>query len=376
VPARTIARELGVDYLVRGSVRRAGARARISAQLVRCHDGHTVWAERFDRTLEDLFAVQAEVSNRIVDALQVKLRPAESALLDRAPARNQEAYSFYLRGRALDLEDRRETNQRAIECYKQAIQLDPDFALAHAALAQSYVHQITSWWAGIEVADLARPHVRRALEIDPELPEGHLAMALIYRLESDAQGVLTEIGRAQSLDPANRQLTAWVAKSLMALGRPEEAVVMLEQAGRIHPDDYSLLSALADCYDMLHRRDDLQRALVRIREILVKTLEREPDNVRARSLLGIALAQCGEPDAALVQIERTIAAAPDDARVRYNAACALAQMGRSDGALAELRHAAQMLPNYLSDWPRHDPDLASLHGHPEFIRMFGSGPSA
>src|SRR5207244_5997326 len=98
VPPRTIARELGADFLVQGSVRRAGQRARISAQLVRAADGHAVWAERFDRTLDDLFDVQAEVSRRIVEALEITLRPAEQSMLERAPTRNREAYAFYLRG--------------------------------------------------------------------------------------------------------------------------------------------------------------------------------------------------------------------------------------------------------------------------------------
>src|SRR6185295_20209766 len=101
LPPRTLARELNVDYILQGSVRRAGQRARISAQLVRASDGHASWAERFDRTIEDLFDVQAEVSKRIVEALRVSLRPAEREMLDRAPTRNREAYALYLRARAL-----------------------------------------------------------------------------------------------------------------------------------------------------------------------------------------------------------------------------------------------------------------------------------
>jgi len=374
VPARTIGREIGVDYLVQGSVRRAGSRARISAQLVRASDGHAVWAERFDRTLDDLFEVQSEVSRRIVEALQVKLEPAERALLERAPTRNREAYALYLRGRALLEDDRRDSNLRAVECFGQAIDLDPDFALAHAALAQSYIHQSLAWWAGLEVAALARPHAERALAIDVDLPDGHVALALLHRVENDPAGTLFEIGRAQRLDPANPQLTEWVAKSLMALGRPGEAVAMLESICRIHPDNYRLLSALADCYDMLHRGEDLAGALVRIRELVVKTLDRTPDDVRARGILGIALAQTGEHEAAIVQIQRTIVLAPDDVRVRYNAACAFAQMGDAERAIEELRHVERGLPSYLSDWPRHDPDLVSLHAHPEFVRLFGSPP--
>jgi tetratricopeptide (TPR) repeat protein len=101
----------------------------------------------------------------------VKLQPAERALLDRAPARNQEAYAFYLRGRALIEEDRRESNQRAVECFRQAIALDADFALAHAALAQCYVRQATAWWLG-SVAALARP--RPACSRGRPFTHGHL----------------------------------------------------------------------------------------------------------------------------------------------------------------------------------------------------------
>ena len=138
LPPRTVARELGVEFVVQGSVRRAGRRARINAQLVRAADGHATWAERFDRTIEDLFDVQAEVSQRIVDALQVTLRPAERELLNRAPTKDREAYALYLRGRALMDENRRSSNLRAEECLRQAIERDPRFALAHATLAECY----------------------------------------------------------------------------------------------------------------------------------------------------------------------------------------------------------------------------------------------
>ena len=138
LPPRTLARELNVDYILQGSVRRAGQRARISAQLVRAADGHASWAERFDRSLEDLFEVQAEVSRRIVEALQVSLRPAERALLDRAPTRNREAYALYLRGRGLLDESRKDANARAEQCLREAVTLDPNFALAHAELAHGF----------------------------------------------------------------------------------------------------------------------------------------------------------------------------------------------------------------------------------------------
>src|SRR5262249_32696736 len=151
------------------------------------------WAERFDRTIEDLFDVQAEVSRRIVDALQVTLRPAEREMLDRAPTTNREAYALYLRGRALLDENQRESIIRAGEVLERAVELDPDFALAHAALAECYGTLGSSWWASIDIVEKARPHARRALELDPDLPEAHWGMGSVYRLEGDAEGLLREI---------------------------------------------------------------------------------------------------------------------------------------------------------------------------------------
>mgnify|MGYP003693978479 CR=1 FL=1 len=185
VPARTLARELGVEYILQGSVRRAGQRARISAQLVRATDGHSIWAERFDRTLDDLFDAQAEVSRQIVQALQVTLHPGERELLDRAPTTSREAYEFYLRAReALD-RGTRDRNLQAEELLKHAVELDPRFALAHAALGECHTRRGLTWIADpLLCADGAQVHVDRALEIDPTLFEAHLVRAMIHRLRS------------------------------------------------------------------------------------------------------------------------------------------------------------------------------------------------
>src|SRR5262249_24523035 len=135
VPPRTLARELGADYVLLGSVRRAGNRARISATLVSAADGNSLWADRFDRTLEDLFDVQAEVSKKIVEALRLALSPDEREMLDRAPTRNAEAYALYLPARDL-IDLTRETNREAEALLRRALELDPDFPLALAAMGE------------------------------------------------------------------------------------------------------------------------------------------------------------------------------------------------------------------------------------------------
>ena len=135
VPPRTLARELGADYVITGSVRRAGNRGRISAQLIRASDGHTEWAERFDRTLEDLFDVQAEISQRIVEALEVALKPGEDEMLSRAPTKVPDAYTLYLSARDL-IDVSPEENVRAERMLQQAIDLDPEFELDNYRLAR------------------------------------------------------------------------------------------------------------------------------------------------------------------------------------------------------------------------------------------------
>jgi TolB-like protein/Flp pilus assembly protein TadD len=373
VPPRTVARELGVDWIVQGSVRRAGQRARISAQLVRASDGHASWAERFDRTIEDLFDVQAEVSRRIVDALQVSLRPAEREMLERAPTRNRQAYEHYLRGRALLDRHRRAANLQAETELARAVDLDPAFVLAHAALAECYGIRGASWWAGREVVSLARPHALRALELDPALPEAHMALGYVLRLEGDAEGLLREVNASGPADTSDSLLMQWAGWSLMSLGRDEEAYPILLRGHRLHPRNYRMLSGLIDCCATLHRHDEEKRLLDEIQELLVDTIAREPENADARVLLAISLAQTGDPGAAFAQAERAIAVDPDDGRVRYNAACTFAQGGEPERAMEQLVAAVQRVPNYLTDWVVKDPDLASLRERPDFVKLFGKG---
>jgi TolB-like protein/Flp pilus assembly protein TadD len=371
LPPRTVARELGAEFVVQGSVRRAGVRARISAQLVRAGDGHAVWAERFDRTLEDLFDVQAEVSKRIVEALEITLRPAERELLARAPAHDREAYAFYLRGRALADDPHRASIQRAEECYRQAIALDPDFALAHAALAECIAHAATSWWVDPRMLETAQGHAIRAIELDHDLPAGHMALGLIHYAQGDHAAVLESIRAAQELDSHDPTVMLWMGASYMKLGRPQDAVDVLERALRLRPRDYRLLSAYSDSSDMLGRKEVVARTLVRMREVCLEVLERSPDNAHCRSMFAIVLTQLGDIDGGVAQAERAIAADPEDGRVLHNAACAFAHAGDPGRAMEQLRQLVATHPGFPRDWARRDPDFVSLRALPEFIELFG-----
>src|SRR5262249_23353497 len=153
--------------------------------------------------------VQAEVSKRIVEALQVTLRPAERAMLNRAPSNSREAYSFYLRARSLMDTRRRESNFRAEECLRQALDLDPKFALAHAVLAECLALRVASGWAGREVVEDVKPHIRRALELDPESPQAHMAMGIVHRLERNPEALLQSVQAATRPDTTDPTVIIW-----------------------------------------------------------------------------------------------------------------------------------------------------------------------
>jgi thioredoxin-like negative regulator of GroEL len=146
---------------------------------------------------------------------------------------------------------------------------------------------------------------------------------------------------------------------------------ILERAHRLHPRHFRIASALTDCYVVLGRPDDERRMLMVIHEILLEVLAREPNNVDARVFLAIELAQSGHGKEGIEQAEKAIGQAPGDGRVRYNAACAFSYAGELDRAMEQLKAMVAMLPSYLKDWIRRDPDLKALHGREDFQRLFG-----
>jgi TolB-like protein/Flp pilus assembly protein TadD/predicted Ser/Thr protein kinase len=374
VPPRTVARELGVDYVLIGSVRRAGNRARISTQLVRASDGHALWAERFDRTLEDLFDVQAEVSKRIVDALQIELKPGEREMLDRAPTRSAEAYQLYLRARAI-MDMGRAENMQAEELLRQALALDPDFALGLAALGETYARRAMRWWTGLDIVDKALPFAEQALAREPGLLEAKLVQAMAHRLRGEVPQLLAMLDRLLEIAPDHPELNEWAAWSYMSSDQPQRALVLLKRQVERHPDNYRCQSWLWQCYDMMGRVDEMKRQAQVTLETLMEAVRRHPDDTYARSLLAAQLILAGETAAGVAQAERTLEISPHDGRLRYNAACAFARAGLPERAIAELKEGVRQVPSYISDWPRRDPDLASLHDHPEFIAMFGKAES-
>jgi serine/threonine protein kinase/Flp pilus assembly protein TadD len=369
VPPRTVGRELTVDYVVLGSIRRAGSRARINAQLVRASDGHSMWIERFDRTIDDLFDLQEEVSKRIVEALQVALQPGEREMLGRAPTRNSEAYSYYLRaGELLDSRSR-DGNFRAEELLKNAIELDPEFALAHAALGQCYAGRAGRWWSGVAITEEALSCADRALKLEPDLTEATLVQAMVHRLRGEPRAALELVGPIVAKHSDDREAVELKALCHMVLDEWDQAIGHLERLTERYPEQYTSASYLSSCYEMVGEMEKFRQMREVVRERVLETLRLHPDDAFARSILGINLVEGGEIDEAVRQLKKSVAIDPGDSRNRYNAACAYSRAGRIEESLAELEGVIRNLPDQYQDWPRKDPDLANARRHPDFERI-------
>src|SRR5262249_60825 len=374
VPPRTVARELGVGYVLTGSVRRAGKRARISAQMVRGDDGHAVWTERFDRTLDDLFDVQAEVSKRITEALQVALEPEEIAMLDRAPTRNPEAYRHYLNARALlDNEESLEANQQAEALLLQALELDPSFALAHATLAEAYSFRSHNSPAAGDYLDRALAEADRALASEPDLVEAYTARAVVYFLRREPEKVMEATARVLAVNPDRPQALEWSVWAAITTGHAGEMLSVVEQMVERYPDRFRPITLLQTCYELLGRDDELPRLRQLQIERFSEYLQRHPNVAHARSLLATVLARTRQHDAAIAQAQQAYERSPFMAPVHYNLACVLAICGQHDRAIAELRRLfADYAPGTLPAWPLQDPDLADIRDRPDFQKLFAT----
>ncbi len=236
---REIGRELGARYIVDGSVRKIADRVRINTQLIDAENGETLWAERFDRSLTDLFDTQEELREQIILALEVRLSAREQAWMERRPTSSPEAYDNYLRGLQQVSFFSREANTAARTYFERAIALDPAFAAAYSQLAQTYSLAKENGWAPDEsgLLDKALSLAERAVELDDELPQAYWSLARVYSRPPflDSERAIAALETAIELDPNFADGYAFLGSALNASGRAEQALGALEKAMRINP---------------------------------------------------------------------------------------------------------------------------------------------
>ena len=364
-----VGHELGAQYVLGGSLRRAGNRLRITTQLVETRTGTAVWAERYDRELSDVFAVQDEIARNITQALRITLTPSEQKLLAAKPTGDTRAYDFYLKGRAYSRRQTRSDLDLALQMFEHAILLDPDFALAHAGIANA-CGLVYEWHDNAPAwLERGRSACERALALDPGLPEALVGRArLLYtqhRYDESIRDVRRAIDLKRDCDGAYNIL----ARSLFESDRWAEALETIGPALAVNGDDYNVYVPYTNMYEGLGRTEDA--AKLRAREIVVleQQLRDVPEDVRARILLAADYAATGRHDQADRELQRAVDLRPHDSNILYNAACTYGVMKRKPEAIGMLKRAKAA--GYVNtDWIRRDPDLSCLHGEPEFESMF------
>jgi adenylate cyclase len=305
VKPEQVSKELGVRYLLEGSIRKAGSRVRITAQLIDATTGYHAWAERYDRNLEDIFALQDEVTQRIIAALEVKLTEGEQTRLGRPLTTNLEAYDYYLRGFDLYEHATREANSRAQQLFANAVALDPRFATAHACLGWTYFSEWSLGWSqDSHTLDLALASAQRAIAEDPQLSNGHRLLGIVHLWMKQYDSAITEVERALTLDPNYADTYCALGEVLNFSGRPEETPALVEKAIRLnpyHPTWY--LWALGHAYYLLKRYDE---AIATFKRALL----RNPDFIPALGFLSIIYGEMDSSEAAQAAGEATLRLSP------------------------------------------------------------------
>jgi non-specific serine/threonine protein kinase len=364
-----IQQQLGASYVLGGSLRRAGNRLRINAQLVDTATDFPLWSERYDRELQDVFEVQDEIARKIAEALRVTLSPQEQAELAQKPTDNLQAYDLYLRGKSYARRWTRQDLEFARQMFENATTLDPKFALAYAAIANVcalhyYIYGRDPIWM-----DRAKAASETAARLGPHLPEVDVARAWVLYADGQIEQCIAVVRQAIARKPDCEGGYYVLARAFFSAGRYQELADLAETAIMASGEDYNVFSPIQNALGALGKTDALRNLRQRRTQTIEAHLRKVPEDVRARIMLGIDYAVAGRVDDAMREINLATVLRPDEAMVLYNAACAFGVMGKTEEAIGALKRAWEV--GYRdANWTRRDPDLAILHGHPEFERLY------
>jgi adenylate cyclase len=361
--AREIGKALDVNTLLEGSVRKLGKHLRIMIQLIRVTDGSHLWSNRYDRELEDIFAIQDDIAWNVATSLKGYLTSWEQKVI-RRPETIVEAYEYFLKGRQLF---HKLFLSEAKEMFEKAINLDADYALAYAGLAD--VHSWLYEWEGSKAADLvsAEKNSLKALTLEPNMAESHVSRGFVLTLASRNDEAEQEYREAIRLNSNSFDAYYLYARSCFAMGQIEKSADLFLKASQVRKEDYQsvLLRALAlRVLGKEEAKDALREGVAKAR----KQLKLNPTDRRALSMASSSLYETGEHEEAIEWINRALELYPEDAGVLINAACLFALDGNKEKSLTILEKVFRKGLGNLK-WISHDPDFDSLRNEPRFIAL-------
>ncbi len=365
-----IARKLSVSHVLEGSVRKAGSRVRISAQLIDGRTGGHVWAERYDRDLNDIFAIQDEISEAIVAALKLKLLPEEKKAIEQRGTTSAEAYNLYLMARKYWVagnygDVRRE--ERVIRLCNRAVEIDPNYAQAWALMALAQVS--FCFYFGHSNHD-GQSAADRALSIDPTIAEAYAVKARIHCERGQFDDANAQVAIALRLGSDSWEVNREAARVASAQRNMDEAARFYEKAVSLIESDYHSWAMLVMCYQAQGDREGVLRGAQRMLSESAKVLAEDPSNGAALGIHAGGHAILGHREQALETIDRALLIDPDNLNMRYNFACVLAvYLGEVDAALDLLEPALEQANLTLVNAAAVDPDLDPLRGNRRFEEM-------
>ncbi len=365
-----VARELSVSHVLEGSVRKVGNRVRITAQLIDGSTNDHIWAERYDRDLDDIFALQDEISKAIVAALKLRLLPEEKRAIERRGTSNADAYNLYLMARQAwangnDGDVRREDTM--IRLCQRAIEIDPNYARAWAlmALAQTTLH-----FTYERPGDDGLAAAERALSLDPNLAEAYAIKARHLAEKGREAEASTTLETALRLDPESFEVNTAAARFSFMQGRLEDAIRYYEAAGALMESDFGSPGMLVTCYAAVGDAEGRERAARSALARVEKVLAQDQSNGSAMSFGVTSLAALGEGERARDWARRAVLIDPENMLMHYNCACALsAHLYDTEGALELLRPFLPRMSKSMLHHIRTDPDVDALRGDPRFQAM-------
>ncbi|HEX5236675.1 MAG TPA: protein kinase, partial [Silvibacterium sp.] len=364
-----IGQQLGAAFALGGSVRRSGSRLRITAQLADTATGFPIWSERYDREMKDVFEVQDEIASKIAQALRITLSPKEKEEIAAKPTENLQAYDLYLRGKGYARRLQRQDMEFAVQMFENAVILDPNFALAYAAIAiacaeNHYYHGRNPIWI-----QRAMKASETAALLRPDLPEVQVAQAwILYAQDKYDEAVMVAkkaIGRKRDCEGAYNLL----ARALFSSGRHQELAEIAEEAIEASGDDYNVFIPISNSLGALGKEEERRHWRQQQAVALERHLHLVPEDARARVILASSYADFNRIEDAMREIKFAVALRPNEATVLYNAACSFCLIKKKPEALEALRKARDAGWSD-ANWARNDPDLSLLHGDPEFERLY------
>ena len=359
---------LDAAYVVEGSIRRAHDRLRVTARLTDTATSHAVWSERYDRNLDDVFAIQDEIAQSIAGALRIVVSDQEKRAIKKIPTRDVQAYDYYLRGRQVIFQYRRESMEFARQMFARATVIDPTYAAAFAGVADCSAFLYMYFEASENNLREANSASLRAVQLDPESAEAHASRGLAVSLEHRYEESHREFDLAVRLNPALFQAFYYRARAYVAQGKMELAAHAFEQASEVDPNDYQAPSLAGGVYMGLGMKSEadacFRRGLVAAERYLVMA----PNDARAYYLGALDLFHLGDRSRSLEWASRALEIEPHEPAVLYNISGLYALQGHSEQAITFLERA---IANGYShkQWILHDSDLDSLRDEKRFKEL-------